>query len=143
MADGKDSKYSVGYGKPPQHTQFKKGRSGNPKGRPRHKMSFEDTLHTELSALISVQENGRSRRIPRLRALVKRAVAEALAGNIRYVELLVQILQRSQPERDGTIRQLVEEFRERNNFLRAGQAVDDVSSDRINGNQSDGPREES
>jgi Family of unknown function (DUF5681) len=36
MPDNRDSDYQVGYGKPPQHTRFKKGESGNPAGRPRH-----------------------------------------------------------------------------------------------------------
>ena len=44
MSNDKDSKgdslpeqdeaYAVGWGKPPRHTRFKKGQSGNPKGRP-------------------------------------------------------------------------------------------------------------
>jgi len=33
LADEKRD-YSVGYGRPPRHTRFEKGRSGNPKGRP-------------------------------------------------------------------------------------------------------------
>jgi len=33
LADEKRD-YAVGYGKPPRHTRFEKGRSGNPKGRP-------------------------------------------------------------------------------------------------------------
>jgi len=29
------SEYKIGYGKPPKSSQFKRGKSGNPKGRPR------------------------------------------------------------------------------------------------------------
>lgn len=42
--------YEVGYGKPPQHKQFKKGRSGNPKGRPRR--PADESLRTSFKRLI-------------------------------------------------------------------------------------------
>ena len=35
MPRDKKSDYEVGYGKPPRETRFVKGRSGNPRGRPR------------------------------------------------------------------------------------------------------------
>ena len=35
MADDNGKDAGVGYGRPPQATQFKKGQSGNPRGRPR------------------------------------------------------------------------------------------------------------
>ena len=31
--DGKGGGYNIGHGKPPKEYQFKKGKSGNPKGR--------------------------------------------------------------------------------------------------------------
>ncbi|MDB5317781.1 MAG: hypothetical protein JWO26_370 [Rhodospirillales bacterium] len=34
-ADNDERNYKVGYGRPPQGTRFKKGQSGNPKGRPK------------------------------------------------------------------------------------------------------------
>ena len=40
--------YEVGYGKPPLHTRFQKGESGNPKGRPRGKKNMATLLSTAL-----------------------------------------------------------------------------------------------
>ena len=41
--------YEIGYGRPPKHTQFKKGQSGNPEGRPKGIKSLSTELDDELS----------------------------------------------------------------------------------------------
>jgi hypothetical protein len=45
-----DLPYSVGYGRPPKHTRFKPGRSGNPKGRPRGSRN----LSTEMQKVLTI-----------------------------------------------------------------------------------------
>jgi hypothetical protein len=55
--------YEVGYGMPPRGTQFKKGISGIPKGRPKKALDFDDALLRESMAFVTINENGRPRRI--------------------------------------------------------------------------------
>lgn len=78
----------TGYGNPPKETQFKKGQSGNPKGRPKRK-SFEEEILNELNALITINENGHSFRVSKQSALVKRLIAGALSGDIQAVKVLL------------------------------------------------------
>ena len=41
--------YEVGYGKPPKHTRFQPGQSGNPRGRPKGTKNLKTDLEEELS----------------------------------------------------------------------------------------------
>ena len=82
----------VGYGKPPKKTQFKKGQSGNPKGRPKGAKSLKTVLRAELESKIEVKEQGRKIKVSRLEALAKRLVTDALNGNSKALaELLKQV----------------------------------------------------
>ena len=55
----KDKDYEVGYGRPPKDKQFKKGQSGNPKGRPKGSRNFRTDLQEELQMQVQVTENGK------------------------------------------------------------------------------------
>jgi hypothetical protein len=83
--------YSVGYGHPPLHTQFKKGSSGNPRGRPKGSKNFNTIIAEELERTIVVNENGRRRPISRGRALIKRLIATALSGDLKAMALIVKM----------------------------------------------------
>ena len=83
--------YTVGYGKPPKDTQFKKGKSGNPLGRRKKRMldngakeplSFQKALIDELKSPIRITESGgRKKKITTLEALAKSLVRLALRGD--------------------------------------------------------------
>ena len=56
--------YEVGYSKPPRHTRFVKGQSGNPRGRPPGAKNFATLLSEALNETVIVTENGGGARLP-------------------------------------------------------------------------------
>lgn len=99
--------YEIGYKRPPKSGQFKKGRSGNPKGRPKGANNFLTILEQELGQSIVVNENGQKRKITRLQAMVKRMVAGALQGEHRSLLTLIEILRRTGRFEDTDIDRLL------------------------------------
>jgi hypothetical protein len=77
------NEYKVGYGKPPKSRQFKRGKSGNPKGRPKGSLKLATDLAAELNEQITVREDGKPRRVSKQRALIKSLMAKALQGDVR------------------------------------------------------------
>lgn len=80
---------NVGYRRPPHHSQFKKGQSGNPKGRPKGSKNMATYFDKELNEKIMVVENGVRKRIPKKHAIAKRIVSKAAAGDPKMVSLLL------------------------------------------------------
>ncbi len=84
--------YKVGYKRPPKEHQFKKGVSGNPKGRPKNNATFAETVLDEMQEKIMVKESGKPKKITKKQALAKKLVAEALNGKNSAIKLLLPIL---------------------------------------------------
>ena len=87
--DGDD--YKVGYGRPPKHTQYKKGQSGNQDGRPPGAKNLKTDLLEELAETMKIREDGHERRISKQRALIKTQVARALKGNDRAAAKILDL----------------------------------------------------
>ena len=87
--------YDIGYRRPPISGRFKKGSSGNSKGRPKGSKSFLTLLQHELAQTIVVNENGKKKKVSRLQAMIKRIVAGALQGDQKSLITLVEILRRT------------------------------------------------
>jgi hypothetical protein len=89
--DDDDRDYEVGYGRPPKATQFRKGQSGNPNGRPKGAKGFAASLRRELAAQITVREGNRVIRIAKRDAAAKRLVEKALNGDTGALRMLAVI----------------------------------------------------
>lgn len=70
----------VGYGRPPKPTQFKKGQSGNPRGRPRNRRR-EVPYDTLLGQMVTVREDGRERRVTAAEAFILQLTKKGLEGD--------------------------------------------------------------
>ena len=78
--------YPVGYKKPPKEHRFKKGRSGNPNGRPKGARSLPEEVRRALRKTITVTEDGKRRKITVVEAALRRLVEQAVAkGEMRAI----------------------------------------------------------
>ena len=83
--------YEVGYGRPPKHSQFVKGRSGNPRGRPSkqaHAISVGDIMDEQLRVRDS---NGREHHMSADEIALKALVNRAFEGDMRAAAELIDL----------------------------------------------------
>ena len=81
--------YEVGYGKPPKEYQFKKGQSGNKKGRPKNSKNTYVLLDEILSQTIPITENGKLMYISKRNALLIQLVNKAVKGDLKALNALL------------------------------------------------------
>ena len=81
--------YAVGYGKPPKHSRFQPGQSGNPKGRPKGSLNLAMALNRALREKVPIIEHGRPRLITKLDAAVKGLVNRAVKGDAKAMQQML------------------------------------------------------
>ena len=84
--------YEVGYGKPPRHTRFAKGQSGNPRGRPSGSKNLATVLSEALNELVIVAENGGRRKITMREAIIKQLVKRSATADLRATKILLDLV---------------------------------------------------
>ena len=89
-----NKEYRIGYKKPPEHTQFKPGTSGNPKGRPKCVKNFMTDLENELSQMVLVTEGGKQIQINKQQALIKRLIQTSLNGNVQALNSAIKQIEK-------------------------------------------------
>ena len=92
------SDYEVGYGRPPEHTRFKPGKSGNPKGRPKGARGLNTPARELLTARVPVRTASGEKRMHRIEAVLHKAFELALKGNPRALSQVLSLYASAVPE---------------------------------------------
>ena len=92
MPPDKKGDYAVGYGKPPRHTRFTRGQSGNPRGRPPGAKNLKTLLSEALNEPVVVAENGGHRKITKRQAIITQLVNRSATADLRAIKILLDML---------------------------------------------------
>jgi hypothetical protein len=98
------SEYEVGYSKPPKQTRFKRGRSGNPAGRPKGSKSLKTFLMAAWDEIVTVNENGVSKQISKREAAAKQLANRAAMGDLPTIKVLAEYLAGTEDKEEDKIR---------------------------------------
>ena len=88
--------YVVGYGKPPQSAQFRKGVSGNPKGRPKGSKNLATIVLKEARKRVRVNGSRGTRMVTKLEATVTQLGNKSAQGDLRAAREFFALIQRSE-----------------------------------------------
>lgn len=93
--------YEVGKGKPPKDRRFAKGKSGNPKGRPKGSKNFGTELEDVLNAKVAVTEDGFKKRVTSRKATLMRLREKALKGDVRAMDRYLGFAQQHAADKEA------------------------------------------
>ncbi len=94
--------FAVGYGRPPVHSRFKPGKSGNSKGRAKQSRNMRTIVQQVLNEDMQIREGGRLRRMSAMEALVRTTLTRSFKGDPKALVSLIVIMKQSGygPDRD-------------------------------------------
>jgi Family of unknown function (DUF5681) len=85
--------YEVGRGRPPKHSRFKPGESGNLKGRPKRARNLRTVLEKSLLAPMPTVMNGKRMQMTTAELLIKKLAAETSKGSMPAARILMELIQ--------------------------------------------------
>ena len=91
MTDGNSDDDTVGYKRPPRHSQFRPGQSGNPRGRQKGLRNLASDVKRTLGTPVTVNEQGKTNRVSTQEAVLRRLREKALKGDARALDRLVEL----------------------------------------------------
>jgi Family of unknown function (DUF5681) len=88
----------VGYRNPPEYSRFKKGQSGNPRGRPKGTLNLATVLSKTLREKVVINEHGQRKVVNKLEAAVKQLVNKSAAGDLAALRQLSALVQSAEEQ---------------------------------------------
>src|SRR5215475_5541108 len=89
---GAQPAYVVGYGRPPVHTRFKPGQSGNKRGRPKRQRNVRTVVEETLNQRIKIRDGNGSRSLTKLDGVVLTVINGALKGDPKTLTAFISLL---------------------------------------------------
>ena len=89
--------YEVGYGRPPVHTRFKPGRSGDPAGGRKPRLTPPEVLMKEAARLVKVKTGDTVETITKYEAVIRRLLQMAMEGDVAAARLVIYGLSQNAP----------------------------------------------
>ena len=87
-----DAPYEIGYCKPPKHTRFKPGQSGNPRGGPAVSAILGPRSGTRSKRKITIREGDRTRTVSKMDAIIQVTLNKALKGDAKGLAAFIQFV---------------------------------------------------
>ena len=92
--------YKVGYRKPPSHTRFVKGQSGNPRGRAPGAKNMKTLLSKVLNELVVVTDNGGRRKVSKREAIITQLVNRSAKADFKAIQILLGMIRDIESDTD-------------------------------------------
>ncbi len=92
VVDEQNEPYRVGNKRPPQHSRFTKGVSGNPRGQPKRRARFEETLLEEFRKRVTAIQNGKPVKTTCDRVFAALLVKYGLKNGPQWARLLQRLI---------------------------------------------------
>lgn len=94
--DEQQADYEVGYGRPPKETQFARGRSGNPRGRPKGSKNLATLVLKESRQPVRINGPSGVRTVSKLQAAIMQLGNKSAQGDLRASREFLTLVQRSE-----------------------------------------------